>query len=56
MFGNESYTDKKLNRKYISNIVFNHPHKLEQLNALVHPAAILAANNWMNLQTNSICS
>lgn len=51
LFGEESYTDKKLNRKYIANIVFNDSHKLKQLNALVHPAAILAANNWMNLQT-----
>lgn len=53
LFGSESYTDKKLNRKYIANIVFNDPDKLRQLNAIVHPAAILAANNWMNLQTTS---
>lgn len=51
LFGDKSYTDKKLNRKYIANIVFNNPGKLEQLNALVHPAAILAANKWMNVQT-----
>lgn len=51
LFGLQSYTDKKLNRKYIADIVFNNPDKLEQLNALVHPAAILAASNWMNLQT-----
>lgn len=51
MFGDESYIDKKLNRKYIANIVFNDPAKLKQLNAIVHPAAILAANNWMNIQT-----
>lgn len=51
LFGAESYTDKKLNRKFIASIVFNDPEKLKQLNALVHPAAILTANNWMNLQT-----
>jgi dephospho-CoA kinase len=51
LFGNESYTGNKLNRKYIANVVFNDSGKLEQLNALVHPAAILAANEWMNLQT-----
>lgn len=51
LFGDESYTGKKLNRKYIASIVFNNHDKLEQLNALVHPAAILAANNWMNAQT-----
>lgn len=51
VFGQQSYIDKKLNRKYLSDIVFNNPDKLEQLNALVHPSAILAANNWMNWQT-----
>lgn len=51
IFGDESYTAKKLNRKYIAEIVFNDPEKLKQLNALVHPAAILAADKWMNLQT-----
>lgn len=53
LLGNESYTGKKLNRKYIANIVFNDPVKLEELNALVHPAAILAASNWMSAQTTN---
>jgi dephospho-CoA kinase len=53
MFGAETYTGKKLNRKYLANIVFNDPRKLEQLNALVHPAAIEAANDWMKIQTAS---
>src|SRR4051794_22842984 len=48
LFGDETYTDRKLNRKYLANIVFNEPRKLDQLNALVHPAAILAAEKWMN--------
>lgn len=51
LFGNESYIDKKLNRKHLANIVFNDAAKLKQLNALVHPAAIEAANDWMNKQT-----
>lgn len=50
-FGEESYTGEKLNRSYIANLVFNDPYKLEQLNALVHPAAIMEANNWMAKQT-----
>lgn len=53
LFGEESYINKKLNRKFIANIVFNDPAKLEKLNALVHPAAILAADNWMSLQTTT---
>ena len=51
LFGEETYTDKKLNRKYLANIVFDDPGRLEQLNSLVHPAAILAANTWMSQQT-----
>lgn len=51
IFGKESYTGKTLNRKYIANIVFNDPEKLKQLNALVHPAAIQAAADWMSQQT-----
>lgn len=50
LLGTESYENKKLNKKYIANIVFNNPLKLEKLNQLVHPAAILAANRWMSLQ------
>ena len=37
LFGNQSYKDGKLNRSYISSIVFNDKDKLEALNKLVHP-------------------
>ena len=50
LFGDESYLQNKLNRSYIANLVFNNPYKLEQLNALVHPATINAATLWMQLQ------
>lgn len=50
-FGKESYTNGKLNRSYLSSIVFNDPYKLEQLNAIVHPATIAAAGKWMAAQT-----
>jgi dephospho-CoA kinase len=50
-FGTESYTSGKLNRSYISNIVFNDPSRLQKLNALVHPATIRAADAWMKNQT-----
>ena len=42
---------KFTNRKYIADIVFNDAYKLEQLNALVHPVTIAAADKWMNEQT-----
>ncbi len=50
LFGKQSYI-YELNRKYIADIVFNDAYKLEQLNALIHPATIAAANEWMRQQT-----
>jgi dephospho-CoA kinase len=32
-------------------LLFNNPFKLEQLNAIVHPATIAAAQQWMLQQT-----
>ena len=49
-FGSDAYIDEKLNRPFIANIVFNNAFKLEKLNALVHPATIKAANEWMAVQ------
>lgn len=51
IFGDEAYHDGKLDRKYISGIVFRDKEKLEQLNALVHPATIQDAARWMKEQT-----
>jgi dephospho-CoA kinase len=36
-FGEASFVNQKLNRKYISDIVFNDKEKLSVLNAIVHP-------------------
>lgn len=36
-FGEESYIDGKLNREFISNIVFKNKEKLSELNDIVHP-------------------
>lgn len=51
LFGAEAYTSNTLNRKHIAEIVFNDEYKLAQLNALVHPLTIAAADKWMQLQT-----
>lgn len=51
LFGNNAYENNLLNRKYIADIVFADKYKLEQLNALVHPATIAAADRWINEQT-----
>ena len=50
LFGEEAYTET-LNRKHIADIVFKDAFKLEQLNALIHPRTIAAANKWMQQQT-----
>jgi dephospho-CoA kinase len=49
-FGKESYSDNKLNRKYLAEQVFNDPEKLSLLNSLVHPATINDAEKWMKAQ------
>lgn len=50
-FGEAAYNDGVLNRKYIAGIVFNDAIKLEQLNGLVHPAAIALGEKWATEQT-----
>lgn len=50
-FGEAAYQNEILARKYIADIVFNDPFKLEQLNAMVHPATIAMAEKWMQQQT-----
>lgn len=51
IFGTGAYSDEGLNRKFIADIVFNDPYKLEQLNSIVHPVTIAAAEQWMQQQT-----
>jgi dephospho-CoA kinase len=46
-FGEAAYQDGKLDRKYLSSVVFADPFQLELLNSLVHPAAIAAAEAWV---------
>ena len=50
LFGDEVYLDNKLDRVRVSAIVFREPHKLEALNALVHPATVAYAKEWFTQQ------
>jgi dephospho-CoA kinase len=50
LFGEAAYHNGVLNRKYIADIVFNNDEKLSQLNAIVHPATLKDADDWMNSQ------
>jgi dephospho-CoA kinase len=52
-FGEEVFSEGLPDRKKLAAIVFRDPFKLEQLNALVHPATIDAAEKWMNSQQYS---
>ena len=45
-FGAKSYSDNILDRKFISEIVFNDPRQLAILNAIVHPATLKHAKEW----------
>ncbi len=49
-FGEKTYTNNKLNREYLSSVVFNNLAQLERLNAIVHPATIAAAEQWFAQQ------
>lgn len=51
VFGENAYTDGKLNRKFLSDVVFKDERKITLLNSLVHPATIEDANEWMKKQT-----
>ena len=50
IFGDQSYKNGELDRKYIASIVFNDEEKLERLNALTHPATIRDAGEWISRQ------
>lgn len=54
LFGEDIYTNNKLNRAKLGNIVFNDKAKLEQLNQLVHPAVARDYNDWRTKQRSNI--
>lgn len=51
LFGPEAYENGRLNRPFIAGTAFREPEKLQQLNAVTHPATIQYARNWMAKQT-----
>lgn len=51
VFGEEAYSEGKLNRKYIASEVFDAREKLEKLNSIVHPAVARDFEEWKNTQT-----
>ncbi len=54
IFGEDAYLpDNTLNRKYISDIVFQNQAKLTALNELVHPAVFEDGEKWFAAQKNA---
>ncbi len=54
LFGEESYHDGLLNRKWIASIVFDDATALNDLNNLVHPVVQKDYLNWVSQQTKDI--
>jgi dephospho-CoA kinase len=50
-FGTGVYVNDRLDRKALADIVFHDPARLEKLNALVHPATLQDADEWLQRQT-----
>lgn len=47
VFNDDIVTNNKLDRDKLAAIVFNHPEKLKELNAIVHPAVKSHFENWV---------
>ncbi len=50
LLGPKSYTAQGLDRSYVSSRVFTHPHLLQELNAIVHPAVATDFARWADQQ------
>ena len=53
VFGNSIFDDGLLNKDKLSNIVFNNPEMLKQLNQIIHPAVKRDFENWLKANINS---
>lgn len=53
LLGVNAYSeDNKLNKEFISDIIFNEKDKLEKLNAIIHPALALDFQNFVKQQNS----
>ena len=49
-FGDKAYDKNKLNKKYLSNVVFNNKTLLKKINSIVHPYVANELNSWIKKQ------
>ncbi len=54
LFGQQAYVSGKLNRKFIAAQVFGNSAKLNELNALVHPAVAQYFKQWTKAQNSKV--
>ncbi|MBK5269585.1 MAG: dephospho-CoA kinase, partial [Bacteroidia bacterium] len=47
-FGDQTYKEGELDRKYLASIVFSNKKKLELLNTITHPATIQDSEQWID--------
>ncbi|CAN5382924.1 dephospho-CoA kinase [soil metagenome] len=52
LLGQDSYCDDIPDRRFIADVVFKSPKKLEQLNQIIHPAVQEDFENWKNNQNS----
>ncbi|QTV04569.1 dephospho-CoA kinase [Faecalibacter bovis] len=53
LFGEEAYNEDGMNRHFIAAQTFNDKDKLQQLNAIVHPAVFNDFKNWVDEQNSA---
>tara|TARA_B110000459_G_C16509353_1_gene447233 strand:+ start:441 stop:1019 length:579 start_codon:yes stop_codon:yes gene_type:complete len=49
-FGKDCYSSNKLNKKYVSDLIFNDESKLQLINSIVHPFVKKDYENWLDHQ------
>lgn len=52
VLGIEIFTNGLLDKKKLSNLVFNDPEKLKLLNQIIHPAVKVDFKNWLEVHKN----
>lgn len=52
LLGEEAYSEKGLNRKFVADKIFNDKELLEGVNATIHPRVAAHFKNWVSQQTS----
>lgn len=56
LFGKEIYTPEGLNKKQLSDRIFNEPESLKKVNEIIHPEVSKHFLEWVNQQKTNICA